>query len=323
MEYTRLGRAGARVSRIALGTMNFGPVIGEAESFEILDAAVELGITFIDTADVYGGAPWGDEPGQTEELLGRWMTARGNRDDLVIATKVHGVMGSGVNEAGLSSLHIRRAVEASLRRIGTEHIDLYQMHHIDRQVPVDEVLDALTRLVDQGKVGYIGSSNFAGWNIAQYQEAASTRGAVRTRPVTEQSIYNLAQRTVELEVVPAATAYGLGLLPWSPLAGGVLGGVLRKTNRSRSSIEALGERRAQVEEYERYADELGVHPAELAIAWLLHQPVVTAPVVGPRRVEQLRSAVRALDIALGPAEIAELDRIWPGPGGQAPEAYAW
>ncbi|MGY1551275.1 aldo/keto reductase [Microbacterium sp. A588] len=323
MEYTRLGSSGARVSRIALGTMNFGPVIDDAESFRILDAAVERGINLIDTADVYGGAPWGDKPGQTEELLGRWISARGNRDDLVVATKVQGAMGPGINDSGLSSLHIRRAVEDSLRRLSIEHIDLYQMHHIDRNVPVDEVLDAFTRLVDQGKIGYLGSSNFAGWNIAQYQEIAGMRTASRAKPVTEQSIYNLAQRTVELEVVPAATAYGVGLLTWSPLASGMLGGVLRKTDRSRSSVDALGGRRAQVEEYERYADELGVAPAELAIAWLLHQPVVTAPIVGPRRLEQLESAVRALDITLGAKELAELDRIWPGPGGPAPEAYAW
>lgn len=319
MKYTRLGSAGARVSRIALGTMNFGPVIGEAEAFGILDAAIDLGVTFIDTADVYGGAPWGDEPGQTEALLGRWLTARGNRDDLVITTKVHGVMGSGENDRGLNSLHIRRAVDASLRRLSIEHLDLYQMHHIDRGVPVDEVLDAFSRLVDQGKISYVGSSNFAAWNMTQYQERAGRR----VKPVTEQSLYNLAQRTVELEVVPAANAYGIGLLPWSPLASGMLGGVLRKTDRARSSLEGLGERRAQVEAYERYADELGLDPAELAIAWLLHQPVVTAPVVGPRRIDQLESAVRALDISLGETELAELDRIWPGPGGPAPEAYAW
>jgi aryl-alcohol dehydrogenase-like predicted oxidoreductase len=275
---------------------------------------------FIDTADGYGCAPGGEVPGQTEALIGRWLRARGDRDALVIATKVHGPMGEGVNDGGLSSLHIRRAVEASLRRLSIEHVDLYQMHHIDRAVPVDEVLDAFTRLVEQGKVGYLGSSNFAGWNIAQYQELASRSG--RARPVTEQSIYNLAQRTVELEVIPAASAYGVGLLPWSPLASGMLGGVLRKTDRSRSSLDALGERRPQVEEYERFADELGVDPAELAIAWLLHQPSVTAPIIGPRRIEQLGSAIRSLEISLGSTELAELDRIWPGPG-TAPEAYAW
>ncbi|WP_395243952.1 aldo/keto reductase [Agromyces sp. MMS24-K17] len=321
MQYTRLGRAGATVSRIALGTMNFGPVIDADASAEILDAAVEHGVTFIDTADVYGGRPWGDEPGQSERILGEWMAARGNRDDLVLATKVHEPMGDGPNERGLSSVHIRRAVEASLQRLGTDRIDLYQMHHIDRAVPVDEVLDAFTRLRDQGKILYLGSSNFAGWHLARYTEIAEATG--RALIVTEQSRYNLAERTVELEVAPAAEHYGIGLLPWSPLAGGMLGGVLRKSDRARSDVGQLGADRPKVEAYERFADDLGVPPAEFGLAWLLHQPAVTAPVVGPRRLEHLLSAVRALDAVLGEAELAELDRIWPGPGGAAPEAYAW
>ncbi|MFS0866246.1 aldo/keto reductase [Microbacterium sp. 179-B 1A2 NHS] len=321
MDYTRLGSAGARVSRIALGTMNMGPVIGEEESFAILDAAREHGVNFLDTADVYGGRPWGDEPGQTESLVGRWITDRGVRDDVVLATKAHGTMGPGVNDRGLSSLHIRAAVEASLRRLQTDRIDLFQMHHIDRTVPVDEVLDAFTRLRDQGKVVYLGSSNFAGWNIAQYREIAAATG--RSPIVTEQSVYSLANRTVELEVVPAAAAYGMGLLPWSPLAGGELGGVLRKTDTSRSDPSRLGERRAQIERYEAFADERGIDPAVLGIAWLLHQPVVTAPIVGPRRLEHLMSAISAVDVELSEDDLSALDRIWPGPGGQAPEAYAW
>jgi aryl-alcohol dehydrogenase-like predicted oxidoreductase len=232
MDYTRLGSAGAVVSRIALGTMNFGPVIGREESYGILDLAVENGINFIDSADVYGGHPWGDQPGQSEELLGDWMRARGNRDSLVIATKAYGPMGQGRNDRGLSALHIRAAVDASLRRLQTDRIDLFQMHHIDRAVPVDEVLDAFTTLHAQGKIIYLGSSNFAAWNIAQYREHASTRNQLPI--VTEQSVYNLAQRLLELEVVPAAQEYGMGILPWSPLASGQLGGVLRKTDRSRS-----------------------------------------------------------------------------------------
>lgn len=322
MKYTRLGHSGATVSRIALGTMNFGPVIGPEESFRILDLGVEAGITFVDTADVYGSGPWGDHYGQSEELLGEWMRARGNRDTLVLATKVQGPMGEGPNDRGLSAVHIRAAVDASLRRLGTDRIDLYQMHHIEREVPLDEVLDAFTTLRDQGKIVYLGSSNFAGWNIAQYREHAEAR---RQLPiVTEQSVYNLAQRTVELEVLPAVRHYGMGVLPWSPLASGQLGGVLKKADRSRSSdLSALGSRRAQIEEYERFAETNGFDPAELALAWLLHQPAVTAPVVGPRTEQQLTGAVAALDIVLDDGQLAELDRIWPGPGGQAPEAYAW
>ncbi|WP_309103824.1 aldo/keto reductase [Microbacterium sp.] len=321
MKYTRLGRAGARVSRIALGTMNMGPVIGEEESFAILDAAFASGVNFFDTADVYGGPPWGDERGQTEELVGRWLSSRGHRDEIVLATKVYEPMGPGENDRGLSSLNIRQAIDASLRRLQTDRIDLYQMHHIDRAVHVDEVLDAFARLVDQGKVIYAGSSNFAGWNIAQYQETAAARHAAPL--VTEQSVYSLVKRTVELEVVPAASAYGMGLLPWSPLAGGELAGVLRKSDTSRSDASRLGERREQIERYERFADERGVDPAALGLAWLLHQPVVTAPIVGPRRMSHLTSALASLEIELDGDDLAELDRIWPGPGGPAPEAYAW
>ncbi len=321
MKYTRLGSAGAKVSRIALGTMNMGPVIGEDESFEILDVALAQGVNFIDTADCYGGAPWGDHPGQSEELVGRWLAARGTRDQVVLATKVYEPMGSGPNDRGLSSLRIRRAVEASLRRLQTDRIDLYQMHHIDRDVPVDEVLDAFTRLREQGKIVYLGSSNFAGWHIARYREIAAVTG--KAPIVTEQSVYSLANRSVELEVGPAASAYGMGLLPWSPLAGGELAGVLRKKDTSRSDPARLGARRAQIERYEAFADERGWDPAALGIAWLLHQPVVTAPVVGPRRLQHLTSAISALDIDLDAGALTELDRIWPGPGGAAPEAYAW
>lgn len=321
MQYTRLGRAGAKVSRLALGTMNFGPVIDEDASRGILDRAVEAGVDFIDTADVYGGGRWGDHNGQSEEILGRWMQDRGNRDDLVVATKVFGVMGDRPNNRGLSAIHIRAAVDASLRRLGTDRIDLYQMHHIDREVPIDEVLSAFATLREQGKIIYLGSSNFAGWHIARMHEIAAASGY--PAPVTEQSLYNLAQRTVELEVAPAATEYGMGLLPWSPLAGGQLGGVLAKSDRSRSSLDALGDRRPTIQRYEDFCRELGISPGVVALAWLLHQPSVTAPVVGPRTIDQLDSAIEALDVTLDAETLAELDRIWPGPGGTAPEAYAW
>ncbi|MGJ0389588.1 aldo/keto reductase [Microbacterium sp. CGR1] len=321
MQYTRLGRAGARVSRLALGTMNFGPVIDEDASRAILDRAIDAGIDFIDTADVYGGGRWGDHPGQSEEILGRWMKDRGNRDDLIVATKVFGVMGPRSNDRGLSAVHIRASVDASLRRLGTDHIDLYQMHHIDRDVPIDETLSAFETLREQGKITYLGSSNFAGWHLARVHEIAAASGY--PAPVTEQSLYNLTERTVELEVVPAAEQYGMGLLPWSPLASGQLGGVLQKTDRSRSSLDALGARRPAIERYEEFCAELGIRPGVVAIAWLLHQPSVTAPVIGPRTIDQLDSAVEALDVTLDADTLAELDRIWPGPGGTAPEAYAW
>ncbi|SDR86468.1 aldo/keto reductase [Microterricola viridarii] len=325
MRYTYLGRSGVSVSRLCLGTMNFGPVIDEQASVGLLDAATEAGINFIDTADVYGGAPWGDLNGQTEEIIGRWLSARGaaRRDQVVLATKAYGDMGDGPNDRHLSALHIRRAVDASLRRLQTDYIDLFQMHHIDRHTPLDEIFEALTLLRQQGKIVYLGSSNFAGWNLAQYQEFA--RATSRTGLVSEQSVYNLAQRSLELEVIPAAQHYGIGLLPWSPLAGGLLGGVLAKAAKSRSAgvVETLGARRGAVEAYEAFAAARGHGPGDLALAWLLHQPAVTAPVVGPRTGEQLQGALRALEISLSDADLAELDQIWAGPGGQAPEAYAW
>nr|WP_314840681.1 aldo/keto reductase [uncultured Microbacterium sp.] len=321
MHYTRLGNAGARVSRLALGTMNFGPVIDEEASRAILDRAVDAGIDFIDTADVYGGGRWGDHPGQSEEILGRWMKDRGNRDGLIVATKVFGVMGTGSNDRGLSAVHIRAAVDASLRRLDVDHIDLYQMHHIDRDVPLDETLSAFSTLREQGKITYLGSSNFAGWHISRVHEIAAASGY--PAPVTEQSLYNLTERTVELEVIPAAEQYGMGLLPWSPLASGQLGGVLSKSDRSRSSLDALGSKRPAIERFEEFCAELGIRPGVVAIAWLLHQPSVTAPIIGPRTIDQLDSAVEALDVTLDADTLAELDRIWPGPGGTAPEAYAW
>jgi len=316
-----MGRAGARVSRIALGTMNMGPITSEEDSFAMMDVAHEHGVNFFDTADVYGGRPWGDRIGQTEEIVGRWLADRSARDNVILATKVHGATGGGINDSGLSALHIRRAVEASLSRLQTEHIDLYQMHHIDREVPVDEILNALTRLRQDGKIIYVGSSNFAGWNIAQYQEIARALGQAPL--VTEQSVYSLAKRTVELEVVPAIREYGMGLLPWSPLAGGELAGVLAKSETARSDPAQLGNRRRQIELYEAFARRRDMDPAEMGIAWLLHQPAVIAPVVGPRRLEHLVSAISAVDVELTVEDLQELDEIWPGPGGAAPEAYAW
>ncbi len=321
MQYTSLGRSGATVSRICLGTMNFGPVIDEAASFQILDAAVDAGVTFIDTADVYGGPPWSERPGHTEEILGRWLHQRGRRDDVVLATKVYGTMGSGPSDRGLSALHIRAGVDASLRRLQTDRIDLLQMHHIDRAVPVDEVLEAFEVLRAQGKIVYLGSSNFAGWNLAQYAEHA--RATSSPRLVTEQSVYSLARRAIEAEVVPAAEHYGIGLLPWSPLAGGLLGGILAKRDRSRSQDHPdLAKHREAVEGYEQLAAAWGIPPGELALAWLLHQPAVTAPVVGPRTMDQFDGAVRAVEVTLSEEQLGELDRLWPGPG-RAPESYAW
>jgi len=323
MRYTHLGRTGLKVSRLCLGTMNFGPLTGEAESWAIMDEALELGINFFDTADVYGGRPG---EGVTEQIIGRWLAQGGDRRErIVLATKVYGKMGECPNDSKLSAYHIRRGCDDSLRRLGTDHIDLYQMHHIDRETPWEEIWQAMEQLVYQGKVLYVGSSNFAGWQIAQANCAAAARHFMGL--VSEQSLYNLSARTVELEVIPACRAYGLAFVPWSPLGGGLLGGALASAESGRRATEQIRsraeKRRAQLESYESLCRELGEEPANVAVAWLLHNPAVTAPIVGPRAMDQLRGAVRALEVTLSADHMRRLDQVWPGPGGEAPEAYAW
>ncbi len=323
MQYVHLGRTGLKVSRLCLGTMNFGPETSEADSHAIMDRALELGINFFDTANVYG---WRKGEGVTEQIIGRWFAqGGGRREKVVLATKVYGEMGDWPNQSRLSALHIRRACEDSLRRLRTDYIDLYQMHHIDRETPWEEIWQAMEVLVQQGKILYVGSSNFAGWHIAQAQCAAAQRHFMGL--VSEQSLYNLAARTIELEVIPACQAYGLGLIPWSPLAGGMLGGALQKVTEGRRASErvqqAVEKHRPQLERYEALCRELGEKPADVALAWLLHQPAVTAPIIGPRTLEQLEGSLRALEIKLSDEVLKRLDEIWPGPGGPAPEAYAW
>jgi len=323
MHYTHLGRTGLQVSRLCLGTMNFGPVTEVEDSHNIMDRALEHGINFFDTANVYG---WGENKGRTESIIGNWFSrGDGRRERTVLATKLYGDMDEWPNGGKLSALNIRRACEASLRRLQTDYIDIYQMHHVDRATPWDEIWEGFETLRAQGKILYAGSSNFAGWHIAKAQEAAKRRNYYGL--VAEQSLYNLAARTVELEVLPAAIDYGLGVIPWSPLQGGLLGGILRKQERNRSNSgradDTLNANRPAVEAYEAFCDELGEDPANVALAWLLHQPAVTAPIIGPRTLEQLDGALRALDIVLDEKALTRLDEIWPGPGGAAPEAYAW
>ncbi len=323
MEFTRLGRTGLKVSRLCLGTMNFGPQTAEADANRIMDRAHEHGINFFDTADVYG---WKRGEGWTEQIVGRWFKSGGaRRDKTVLATKVYGPMGDWPNESRLSALHIVRACEGSLRRLSTDRIDLYQMHHIDRDTPWDEIWQAMEMLVHQGKVLYVGSSNFAGWHIAQANEAAKARHFLGL--VSEQSLYNIIDRTLELEVIPACQAYGLGLIPWSPLKGGILGGVLAKAESGRRTSEnaekAIAKHRPRLEAYENLCAELSKSPASVALAWLLSRPAVTAPIIGPRTMEQLDESIGFLSTKLEAAVLEKLDAIFPGPGGPAPEAYAW
>ncbi|MER7503297.1 aldo/keto reductase [Nonomuraea pusilla] len=322
MDYVNLGRSGLQVSPLCLGTMNFGPVTSEEDSFAIMDRAHELGINFFDTANVYG---WKKGEGVTERILGRWFAqGGGRREKTVVATKLYGSMGDWPNEGKLSALNIRRACDASLKRLQTDYIDIYQAHHIDRDTPFDEFWEAMEVLRQQGKILYVGSSNFAGWHIAKAQETAARRGTFGL--VSEQSHYNLLTRAVELEVLPACEDYGLGVIPWSPLAGGLLGGVLRKMDKGRSAadhmVKELEKHRDKIERYEKFCDELGEDPAYVALAWLLRRPAVTAPIIGPRTIEQLEGSMRTLEIDLDEQALATLDEIFPGHR-TAPEDYAW
>jgi NDP-hexose C3-ketoreductase / dTDP-4-oxo-2-deoxy-alpha-D-pentos-2-ene 2,3-reductase len=306
--------------------MNLGTETSEQDSHEIMDRAHEHGINFFDTADVYG-------EGRTEQIIGRWFaTGGGRRDKTVLATKLYLPTGEWPNDSRLSALHIRRACDASLQRLGTDHIDVYQMHHIDRTTSWEEIWEAFSVLRQQGKVLYFGSSNFAGWHLAQAQETARARHLLGL--VAEQSLYNLMNRWAELEVLPAARHYGLGMIPWSPLHGGVLGGVLRKQKEggasrggSGRSADTLAKHRKTIEAYEKMCADIGEDPADVGLAWLLAQDGVTGPIIGPRTAEQLDGSLRALAITLDEGTLARLDELFPPPGPNgakpAPEAYAW
>ena len=329
MNYRHLGRTGLKVSPLCLGTMNFGPLTNEADSFAIMDRALGDGINFFDTADVYGRQRG---EGITEQIVGKWF-GQGNqrRERTVIATKVFGDMDRPPEFAdpnlarGLSAGKIKRACENSLKRLRTDYIDLYQMHHIDRSCPFDEIWQAMETLVTQGKILYVGSSNFAGWDIATANQTAMRRDFLGL--VCEQSIYHLDNRNIELEVIPACRHYGLGLIPWSPLGGGLLGGALAKHTEGRRGNEkfeqTVDKKRSQLERYEGLCKELGQSPANVALAWLLHNPVVTAPIIGPRTIDQLTGLLSVPELKLDEATMKKLDEIWPGPGGEAPWAYAW
>jgi len=319
MAYGHLGRSGVLVSRIGLGTMNFGFAADEPASSAIMDAAIDAGINLFDTADVYGGPQTPEMEkgyGISEEIIGRWLQRRGRRDTIVLATKVYQPMGLGPNDRRLSAYRIRRACEASLRRLQTDHIDLYQMHHVDRATPWEEIWQAMEQLVREGKISYVGSSNFAAWDVALAQCAASARQFIGL--TSEQSLYNLAVRTVELELIPALRSLGIGLLPYSPLHAGLLAGALGADTED----NRIERHRDQLDAYEALCRDLGAEPAGVALAWLLRNPVVSAAIVGPRTSEEVRSSVRALSLQLDADVVDRLDQIWPGPG-EAPQAYAW
>jgi len=324
MEYGNLGRSGLLVSKLCLGTMNFGPFADEKESHEIMDKALEIGINFFDTANVYG---WKIGEGWTEQIIGSWLAkGGGRREKIVLATKVYGEMGKNPNERGLSKYHIIRACEESLQRLQTDRIDLYQMHHVERSTHYEELWEAMERLLNDGKVLYIGSSNFAGWDLAKAQSIAAKRNFMGI--VSEQHKYSLSCRLPELEVLPSAKDHGIGIIPWSPLDGGLLGGhafdAKKKTRTAdKLSTEKISLLKKNIEEYYEFCKELGESPAEVAIAWLLHNDAVTAPIIGPRNMEQLIGITKSIEIKLSDESLKKLDEIWPGPGGNAPGAYAW
>jgi aryl-alcohol dehydrogenase-like predicted oxidoreductase len=325
MKYSFLGKSGLKVSQLCLGTMNFGPETDEKDAFKIMDAALDAGINFFDTANVYGGV---EKRGWTEEIIGRWFQqGGGRREKVVLATKAYGDMNNpndGPNaERGLSAYKIRRHLDASLKRLQTDHIELYQMHHIDRNVTWDELWGVFESFVDQGKVDYIGSSNFAGWHIAVAQAEAKARHFLGL--ISEQHMYNLMARLPELEVLPAAEKLGLGVIPWSPLAGGLLGrNALTGTGaRSARSAERIEKNRTQLESFSALCREIGEKEDVVALVWVLSHSAITAPIIGPRTLEQLEDSLRVVEVTLSDDAMKKLDEIFPGPGKPAPEAYAW
>ncbi len=321
MRYRNLGRTALKVSELCLGTMNFGPRTSATESFAILNRAVGVGINFIDTANQYGGALG---VGTSENIIGQWLAEdHTRREKLVLATKVHEPMSDHVNDRGLSARHIQMACDASLKRLGVDYIDLYQMHHIDRSAPMDEIWQAMERLITQGKIIYVGSSNFPGWAIARANEKANVRHQLGL--ISEQSLYNLIERRAELEILPACREYGLGVIPWSPLAGGLLAGPVDATGGRRQSAASLATNIKHGEQLQRFAElckAINESPSATALAWLLHQPGITSTIIGPATADQLSSVSHAPDIRLDADTLRLIDAIFP-PCGQAPEAYAW
>lgn len=316
MEYRFLGKTGLRVSELCLGTMTFGRESSEAESHQILDRFVEAGGNFLDTANVYNR-------GVSEEIIGRWLKGK-NRDEVVLATKVRFPMGSGPNEAGLSRKHILASVEASLRRLGVDYIDLYQVHCWDGQTPLEETLSTLDSLVKSGKVRYIGASNYAGWQLQKAIDLSRQHG---WEPFTcLQPLYNLLERSLEWELVPVCLNEGVALIPWSPLRGGWLTGKYRRgmaappegTRAATAEKEGWSESWSAyatertwdiVDELSAVAEEIDKSPAQTALNWLLQRPAVTAPIIGARTLEQLNGNLGASGWTLSQEYMARLTTV--------------
>lgn len=331
MEYAKLGLSNVTVSKICLGTMQFGVQTPEEEAHRIMDKALEMGINFFDTANRYGSPV-----GQTEEIIGRWFKqGGGRRDKVVLATKVYGPMPDAAipnEEPGISAYKVRKHAADSLRRLQTDHIDLYQIHHIDRRISLEEFWTTFDRLIDQGDVLYMGTSNFPGWGLAKYQMYAWNKGKLGF--VSEQPQYNLLNRYPELEVIPAACEFGIGIIPYMPLAGGLLTGKKQAAQGSRTQ-QVEGEYKLslmnneQFEAYSTLCQEIGEKEMVVAIAWTLANPAVSSAIVGIRTVDHLNGLDRAASLKLEPKHMAKLDEIFninrgrPLRSSEAPHAFAW
>ncbi|MFN8420374.1 MAG: aldo/keto reductase [Anaerolineae bacterium] len=334
MQYGKLGQANVTVSKICLGTMHFGTVTPEDESMRIMDRALEMGINFFDTANVYGRRV---SAGLTEEIIGRWFAqGNGRREQVVLATKVYGQMNNDNNpppneDRGVSSYKVRKHVTDSLRRLQTDHIDLYQVHHVDRRIRLEEFWNTFERLIYNGDVLYMGTSNFPGWVIAKYQMYALQHGLLGF--VSEQAQYNLLSRYPELDVIPAARDFGIGLIPYMPLAGGILTGKkpIVEGSRTQSVIAEYGLRveSSQLDAFSAFCREIGETEQVVSIAWVLANPVVSSAIVGVRTVEHLDGLDRAAEFKLSPEQMTRLDEMFninsgrPLGKGEAPEAFAW
>jgi len=319
------------VSKICLGTMHFGPKATEEESFKIMDRALEIGINFFDTANVYGAK------GRSEEIIGNWFSQRpGSREQVVLATKVYHPMADPKipnEERGISLYKVRKHCADSLRRLQTDHIDLYQVHHIDRRISGEEWWGIFEKLVADGDILYTGTSNFPGWGLAKFQMLAWQRGFIGI--ISEQTQYNLLSRIPELEVLPAGREFGIGILVYMPMAGGLLTGKLQAAEGTRThDLEkeyhmSLGEDNQQLMGFSKLCREIGEKEHIVATAWTLMHPEVHSAIVGIRTVEQLDGIERAAELELSPEVMARLDELFdinhgrPLQKGEAPEAYAW
>lgn len=313
MEYRSLGRTGVKVSSLCLGCMMFGGKTEPKDAYDIIDRAIDGGVNFIDTANVYNA-------GRSEEATGAALKRNGKRNQVVLATKVHGKMGEGLNDMNNTRRHIIEQCEASLRRLGTDYIDLYQIHRPQSDMPIDETLRALDDLVRSGKVRYLGASTFAAWQLIESLWVSKEYGL--NRFVCEQPPYNLLDRRIERELLPMAQSYGVGIIPWSPLAGGLLTGKYSRnepppedSRYANSSANPMYRRRMNdniwdvIEGLEAIAKEKQVELSQFSLAWTMQAAGVTSPIIGPRTMEQLEDNLKAVEVTFAPEELKDIDRI--------------